>query len=71
MKNKKYTIIPALAAVVFITAAATSNTPDPVKYTNLKVLPKHISSHDLQSIMADDFEESKLLGFSRMILKMN
>ena len=60
--NKKFPIILTLAATVLITAAATSNTPDAVKYTNLKVLPKDISSHDLQSIMADDFEDG--LGVS-------
>src|SRR5882757_7127454 len=45
-----------------VTAAATSHAPDPVRYTNLKVLPKNISSRDLQSIMADDFEDG--LGVS-------
>jgi len=62
MKVRKITWIPALAAIVFIAVAATIKTPEPVKYTNLKVLPKNISSRELQSIMADDFEDG--LGVS-------
>ena len=60
--NKQLITVCCLAAGVIIMAAATSATPDPPKYTNLKVLPKNISSHDLQSIMADDFEDG--LGVS-------
>lgn len=56
--NRKVCIIGALAAIVSITTAATINKPpDKPLYTNLKVLPKDISSKDLQSIMADDFED--------------
>lgn len=51
-----------LAATVTITAAATIGKPEPVRYTNLKVLPKNISSRDLQSMMTDDFEDG--LGVS-------
>jgi len=60
--NKKFSIIIILAAVVIITAAATTDTSEPVHYTNLKVLSKNISTHDLQSIMVDDFEDG--LGVS-------
>lgn len=61
--NRKLAIITALGAVVAVTVAATPCTPpQPVRYTNLKVLPKDISSRDLQSIMADDFEDG--LGVS-------
>lgn len=61
--NKKFAVVLALGTVVFITVAATTRTPpEPVQYTNLKVLPKNISSRDLQSIMADDFEDG--LGVS-------
>ena len=56
--NKKFPVILTLAASVIITAAATIDKPTPKElYKNLKVLPKDISSHDLQSIMADDFED--------------
>ena len=60
--NKKLLVVCCLACSVITLVAATSQTPDQPKYTNLKVLPKNISSHDLQSIMADDFEDG--LGVS-------
>jgi hypothetical protein len=57
--NKKFVIIAGLAAVATIGAAATL--PGAKKpgehYVNLKVLPRDISSKDLQEIMADDFED--------------
>jgi hypothetical protein len=59
--NKKMVIV-ALALMVATATAATTHTPGQPQYTNLKVLPKNISSHDLQSIMADDFEDG--LGVS-------
>ncbi|AYL96190.1 c-type cytochrome [Mucilaginibacter celer] len=55
--NRKLLVIAFLAASISVTAAATINQPEPVHYENLKVLPKDISAHDLQSIMADDFED--------------
>jgi cytochrome c553 len=55
--NRKLFVIAMLVATVSITAAATINQPEPIHYENLKVLPKDISPHDLQSIMADDFED--------------
>ena len=61
-KNRSFTVITLLAAVVLVAAMASFTKPDPVKYTNLKVLPKDINSRDLQSIMADDFEDG--LGVS-------
>ncbi|MGZ3758091.1 MAG: c-type cytochrome [Mucilaginibacter sp.] len=60
--NAKLTVIIALAAIVVTMGAATIAKPEPEHYTNLKVLPKNISSHDLQSIMTDDFEDG--LGVS-------
>lgn len=58
MKQRKVVMIPALLACVVISSvAATTSTKNEVKYTNLKVLPKDISSKDLQEIMADDFED--------------
>src|SRR5580698_10998137 len=60
--NKKLLVIAALGFGVTIATAASMRGPEPVHYTNLKVLPKNISSHDLQSVMADDFEDG--LGVS-------
>jgi len=64
MKLRKALMIPGLLACVVITsvAATTSTKKDDIKYTNLKVLPKDISSKELQEIMADDFEDG--LGVS-------
>jgi hypothetical protein len=57
--NKKLGVVVTLAAVVVIGTAATSTKPEKPanNYTNLKVLPKDISSKDLQEIMTDDFED--------------
>ncbi len=38
-------------------SATISRSADEQQYVNLKVLPKNISSHDLQKIMVDDFED--------------
>src|SRR5476651_472896 len=54
--NRKLSLIGGLALVVSISVAATVK-PDEPKYTNLKVLPKNVSSKVLQGIMADDFED--------------
>jgi len=54
--NRKLCVIVVLGASVTCTAAI-ANKPESVHYENLKVLPKDISAHDLQSIMADDFED--------------
>ncbi|MDB5147440.1 MAG: c-type cytochrome [Mucilaginibacter sp.] len=55
--NRKFAVVVTLVASVTGTAAMAINKPEPVHYENLKVLPKDISPHDLQSIMADDFED--------------
>jgi hypothetical protein len=61
--NSKFSIVLALAATVFVMASATiSRSTEPPLYVNLKVLPKDISSKDLQKIMVDDFEDA--LGVS-------
>ena len=54
--NRNFLLIAALAIPVSIVAATTSKAPEE-KYVNLKVLPKDISSKDLQKIMVDDFED--------------
>ncbi|MDB5086444.1 MAG: hypothetical protein JWR09_438 [Mucilaginibacter sp.] len=55
--NKKLGIIITLGAMVSICAAAASSKQATVQYVNLKVLPKNISSKDLQGIMVDDFQD--------------
>jgi hypothetical protein len=55
--NRKFAVVVVLGASVTGSAALTVNKPEPTHYENLKVLPRDISSHDLQSIMADDFED--------------
>ena len=58
MKFNKRLVIPVvLAGVVFSSVAATSLPKKEPLYSNLKVLPKDISSKQLQEIMADDFED--------------
>jgi hypothetical protein len=55
---KPIIIVVGLIATVMLCAAKTGMRP----FGNLKVLPKDISSKDLQGIMADDFEDG--LGVS-------
>ena len=57
-------MIIGLTAIVTIGAAATTSKPKKAEeqYVNLKVLPKDISSKDLQGLMTDDFEDG--LGVS-------
>jgi len=62
MRTRKLTIIMVLTITVAIAAAATADKPGPPRYANLKVLPKNISSKELQGIMADDFDDG--LGVS-------
>jgi len=59
--NRKFFLIIILAVPITIAAATTSKAPEE-QYINLKVLPKNISSKDLQKIMVDDFEDG--LGVS-------
>ena len=58
--KKKITVAGTLVALVVLGIAASA--PADPTYKNLKVLPKNISSKELQSIMADDFEDG--LGVS-------
>ena len=55
--NKKLGVIVGIATTVTVCVAATSSKPTDVHYENLKVLPKNITSKDLQSIMVDDFQD--------------
>jgi hypothetical protein len=58
--NKKFSIITVLSVIVTAAASFTAASPKrpDVQYTNLKVLPKNISSRDLQGIMVDDFQDA-------------
>jgi len=57
--NRKFAAVGLLACMVCTLAAATSinTTRAQEQYVNLKVLPKNISSKELQGIMTDDFED--------------
>ena len=55
--NKKLTIVLLLTGCCVGLAAMSFKTPD-VQYKNLKVLPKNISSKELNSLMADDFQDA-------------
>lgn len=57
--RKKYFIITGVVIVVTVCAMAPKQEPG---YTNLKVLPKNISSKALQSIMIDEFEDGLGVG---------
>jgi hypothetical protein len=55
--NLKIRVGVVLVVLVSFCAAATTTKPDKPDYRNLKVLPKNISSKDLQGIMVDDFQD--------------
>ncbi|HTH83301.1 MAG TPA: c-type cytochrome [Mucilaginibacter sp.] len=55
--NKKITIIVTLTGMVGILAASATTKKVEEHYVNLKVLPKNISSKELQGIMVDDFQD--------------
>lgn len=55
--NPKFSIILSLTVTVSVIASATISKSAGEQYVNLKVLPKNISSKDLQKIMVDDFED--------------
>jgi cytochrome c553 len=56
--NRKFSIILLLIVTVSVMASATIlKSGKYQQYVNLKVLPKNISSKDLQKIMVDDFED--------------
>src|SRR5689334_10159700 len=60
--NKKFIIIAILVVVITISVAAIGPAKPKDDFTNLKVLPKNISSKALQKIMVDEFEDG--LGVS-------
>lgn len=58
LNKKLISVLGLLAAASAIGANALSGQPpQTVVYTNLKVLPKNISSKQLQELMVDDFQD--------------
>lgn len=61
--NRKFVAIISLATVVILSVAmAKPESKDVPQYQNLKVLPKNISSKDLNGIMVDDFQDALGVG---------
>jgi Photosynthetic reaction centre cytochrome C subunit len=60
--NRKFKIIAALTGAVTISVAAIKPPPPQDEFTNLKVLPKDISSKALQKIMVDEFQDGLGVG---------
>jgi cytochrome c553 len=56
--NRQFAVVTVLVVAVALTAATTFKAAEPVHYINLKVLPKNISSKELQGIMVDDFQDA-------------
>jgi hypothetical protein len=58
--NKKFLTAISLGGIIVIGTAATSFKPAKPEtlYKNLKVLPKNISSKELQGMMVDDFQDA-------------
>jgi hypothetical protein len=61
-RKKQFAVLVVLAGAVVLGSAASPVGAPQGRYENLKVLPKDISSKDLQGIMTDDFEDG--LGVS-------
>jgi hypothetical protein len=60
--NKKFMIIATLVVAVTISVAAIEPRKPGDEFTNLKVLPKDISSKALQKIMVDEFQDGLGVG---------
>ena len=57
--DRKLAVILGLGCIASLSAAASLNymPKEDIKYTNLKVLPKDVSSKELQGLMVDDFQD--------------
>lgn len=55
--NRKIAVIVTMTGLVGILAASATTKKVEEHYVNLKVLPKDISSKELQGIMVDDFQD--------------
>ena len=60
--NRKLIIITSLAGVVSLCVAATGRDAGDNHFTNLRVLPQHISSKELSGIMVDEFNDGLGVG---------
>ena len=60
--NRKLIIIVSLVGVVSICVAATGRRADDSHFTNLRVLPKNISSKELSAIMVDECNDGLGVG---------
>jgi hypothetical protein len=57
VESNKKILIGIISIAISVSAGFISNDSSSPHYENLKVLPKNISSKELQSIMVDDFED--------------
>jgi hypothetical protein len=60
--NRKLIIITTLVGVVSLCIAATGRRVSDSHFTNLRVLPKNISSKELSAIMVDEFNDGLGVG---------
>jgi hypothetical protein len=60
--NRKFIVITVLIVMAIGSIAAINPGPPPNDFTNLQVLPKDISSRDLQHIMVDEFQDGLGVG---------
>jgi len=60
--HNRIKVIAGLAIVVTLASVTAGTAGERREYVNLKVLPKNISSKDLQHIMIDDFEDGLGVG---------
>lgn len=62
--TSKFKVMTVLIIALVFAVVAFTPTDHEEHFTNLKVLPKHISSKELSSIMIDDFEDGLGVGCS-------
>ena len=62
MISKKYFVVAALVGAVVVLSGMVPSARERREYINLRVLPKGISSKDLQHIMIDEFEDGLGVG---------
>lgn len=60
--NRKIRVLGALIVIITISVAAIKPPHQKDDFKNLKVLPKNISSKDLQKIMVDEFQDGLGVG---------
>ena len=60
--NRKIKVLSALIAIITVSVAAIKPPYQKDDFKNLKVLPKNISSKELQKIMVDEFQDGLGVG---------